>query len=54
MQPPAADLEGHGHVRLSYQQAEALFSESSGGATLHQFRHSALPTTPRTVPARRC
>ena len=27
---------------LSYQQAEALFSAASGGATLHQLRHSAL------------
>jgi integrase/recombinase XerC/integrase/recombinase XerD len=26
----------------SYQQAEALFAEASGGATLHQLRHSAL------------
>ena len=32
----------HGRARLSYQQAEALFSEASGGATLHQLRHSAL------------
>ena len=39
---PAADLDEHGHARLSYQQAEALFSEASGGATLHQLRHSAL------------
>jgi integrase len=28
--------------RLSYQQAEALFLKASGGATLHQLRHSAL------------
>ena len=39
---PAADLDEHGHARLSYQQAAALFSEASGGATLHQLRHSAL------------
>jgi integrase len=25
-----------------YQQAAALFSEASGGVTLHQLRHSAL------------
>jgi len=28
--------------RLSYQMAWKLFSEASGGATLHQLRHSAL------------
>ena len=42
IQLPAADLDEHGRARLSYQQAEALFSEASGGATLHQLRHSAL------------
>ena len=39
---PAADLDELGRARLSYQQAAALFSEASGGATLHQLRHSAL------------
>ena len=39
--PPPTSTR-HGHARLSYQQAEALFSEASGGATLHQLRHSAL------------
>jgi integrase len=39
---PAADLDERGHARLSYQQAAALFSAASGGATLHQLRHSAL------------
>jgi integrase len=39
---PAADLDPSGHARLSYQQAAALFSKASGGATLHQLRHSAL------------
>jgi integrase len=39
---PAADLDPSGRARLSYQQAAALFSEASGGATLHQLRHSAL------------
>jgi len=42
VQLPAADLDEHGCARLSYQQAEALFSEASAGATLHQLRHSAL------------
>ena len=36
------DLDEHGRARLSYQQAEALFAKASGGATLHQLRHSAL------------
>ena len=39
---PAADLDPSGRGRLSYQQAAALFSGASGGATLHQLRHSAL------------
>jgi integrase/recombinase XerC/integrase/recombinase XerD len=39
---PAADLDPADHTRLSYQQAEALFSAASGGATSHQLRHSAL------------
>jgi integrase/recombinase XerC/integrase/recombinase XerD len=42
VQLPAADLDEHGHARLSYQQAAALFSEASGGASLHVLRHSAL------------
>lgn len=42
VQLPAADLDEHGRARLSYQQAEALFTKTSGGATLHQLRHSAL------------
>jgi len=42
VQLPAADLDPSGRARLSYQQAEALFKEASGGATLHQLRHSAL------------
>lgn len=42
VQLPAADLDERGHARLSYQQAAALFSEASGGAMLHQLRHSAL------------
>jgi hypothetical protein len=43
VQLPAADLDPSGRARLIYQQAEALFSESSGGATLHQLRHGADP-----------
>ena len=39
---PAADLDERGRARLSYQQAEALFAKASGGATLHELRHSAL------------
>jgi integrase len=31
-----------GRARLSYRQAEDLFKAASGGATLHQLRHSAL------------
>ena len=42
VQLSAADLDEHGHARLSYQQAEAPFAKASGGATLHQLRHSAL------------
>jgi integrase len=42
VQLPAADLDEHGHARLSYQQAEALFKAATSGATLHQMRHSSL------------
>jgi integrase len=42
VQLPTGDLDPSGRARLSYQQAAALFSEASGGATLHQLRHSAL------------
>ena len=38
-----ADLDpASGRARLSYRQAQALFRAASGGATLHQLRHSAL------------
>jgi integrase len=40
--PPGDVDQATGRARLSYQQAEALFKEASGGATLHQLRHSAL------------
>ena len=36
------DLDPEGRARLSYEQAEMLFKRHSGGATLHQLRHSAL------------
>ena len=42
VQLPPSDLDEHGRARLSYQQAEAIFKTASGGATLHQLRHSAL------------
>jgi integrase len=38
----AGDLAPDGRARLSYRQAEDLFKAASGGATLHQLRHSAL------------
>jgi integrase/recombinase XerD len=31
-----------GRARLSYRRAAALFTEHSGGWTLHQLRHSAI------------
>jgi integrase len=39
---PKADLDDQGHARLSYDQARQIFQRASGGATLHQLRHSAL------------
>lgn len=33
---------GDHRARLSYRQAEEVFKAASGGATLHQLRHSAL------------
>lgn len=36
------NLDERGHGRLSYDRARELFSHYSGGATLHQLRHSAL------------
>ena len=39
----AADLDpASGRARLSYEMAEQLFKEHSGGKTLHQLRHSRL------------
>jgi integrase len=43
LQLPPGDLDPEsGRARLSYGQAEGLFKAASGGATLHQLRHSAL------------
>ena len=40
---PAADLDpATGRARLSYRRAAEVFGQASGGATLHQMRHSAL------------
>lgn len=39
---PAADLDERGRARLAYDTAERLFKDASGGATLHQLRHSRL------------
>lgn len=40
---PANDTDrATGRVRLSYRRAAELFSEASGGWTLHQLRHSSL------------
>lgn len=40
--PPCDVDQVSGRARLSYRQAEDLFKAASGGATLHQLRHSAL------------
>jgi len=40
--PPGDVDQASGRARLSYRQAEDVFKEASGGATLHQLRHSAL------------
>jgi site-specific recombinase XerD len=40
--PPGDVDPASGKARLSYRQAEDLFRAASGGATLHQLRHSAL------------
>jgi integrase len=42
VQLAAPDLDADGHARLSYEQASQIFKKASGGATLHQLRHSAL------------
>jgi integrase len=40
--PPGDVDRATGRARLSYRQAADLFKAASGGATLHQLRHSAL------------
>jgi integrase/recombinase XerC/integrase/recombinase XerD len=40
--PPGDVDPARGRARLSYRQAEDLFKAATGGATLHQLRHSAL------------
>jgi integrase len=41
--PAALDFdEATGRARLSYRRAAEIFTTASGGATLHQLRHSAL------------
>lgn len=42
VQLPPSDLDSRGRARLGYRQAEDIFKAASGGATLHQLRHSAL------------
>jgi integrase len=43
VQLPPADLDSAtGRARLSYRHAAELFSQATGGATLHRLRHSAL------------
>ena len=54
VQLPPSDLDPAGRARLSYQQAEAILRTASGGATLHQLRHSALTHDAGTAPARPC
>jgi integrase/recombinase XerC/integrase/recombinase XerD len=39
---PGDVYEPTGQARLSYRRAAELFTEATGGATLHQLRHSAL------------
>jgi integrase len=43
VQLPPSDLDlATGRARLSYRRAAELFGRATGGATLHQLRHSAL------------
>jgi integrase len=43
VQLPPSDLDpATGRARLSYRRAAELFTQATGGATLHQLRHSAL------------
>jgi hypothetical protein len=54
MQLPAADLDEHGHARLSYQQAEALFTRPPAGQPCTSSGTPRSPTTPSRAPGRRC
>jgi hypothetical protein len=54
VQLAAADLDQHGHARLSCQQAEALFAKASGAPPFTSFATPHSPTTPRTAPGRPC
>jgi hypothetical protein len=54
VQLPAADLDEHGCARLSYQQADALFSKASGRRHATSSGTARSPMTPRTVPGRPC
>jgi integrase len=49
---PAADLDPAGRARLSYQQAAALFSKASGGATRGTLMWLRSPTR-RSAPSSR-
>jgi integrase len=41
--PAGGDFDpATGHARLSYRRAAEVFTGASGGATLHQLRHSAI------------
>jgi hypothetical protein len=54
--PAAADLcPDTGRGRLSYERAEYLFKQATGGWTLHQLRHSRLhPPVAKTAGQPRC
>jgi integrase len=39
---PPCDLDDRGRARLTYGQAQDIFKQASGGATLHTLRHSKL------------
>lgn len=54
VQLPAADLDEHGHARLSYQQAAALFSGPQAAQPCTSSGTRRSPTTPRAAPARQC
>ena len=51
---PGADLDPAGRARLSYQQAAALFSKASGGATRGTLMWLRSPTRRSAHPHARC